>query len=242
LQPQEYERLAASEERMWWFRGLHANLIAAWRGAGGRGGGVLDAGCGTGGLLKRLQAAAPDAQLAGVELDQGAAAFARQKCSGIVAGTVHALPFAGATFDAVFSADVLCHRGVDEACALAEFRRCLKRGGILVLNLPAYRWLFSAHDVAVDNVRRYGAGEVRRMLVAAGFVGVRVAYWNSVLFPLMVIRRKVPHAGGGASDVALLPAPLERAFFACVAAEAALKRRGLEPPFGGSLLATAERP
>ena len=31
MPPQEYQRLAASEERMWWFRGLHANLIAARR-------------------------------------------------------------------------------------------------------------------------------------------------------------------------------------------------------------------
>jgi SAM-dependent methyltransferase len=242
LQPQEYERLAASEERMWWFRGLHANLIAAWQGAGGQDGVVLDAGCGTGGLLKRLAAAAPDARLVGVELDQGAAALARQKCGDIVAGTVHALPFEGATFDAVFSADVLCHRGVEQTLALAEFRRCLKRGGVLALNLPACRWLFSGHDVAVDNARRYGAGELRRMLVAAGFVRVRVAHWNSVLFPLMVIRRKILPTGGAASDVALLPAPLERAFLACVAAETALAKRGLKPPFGGSLLATAERP
>ena len=58
----EYERLAAAEERMWWFRALHRNLIRIWSatapaGAGeGRNPRLLDAGCGTGGLLARLGA------------------------------------------------------------------------------------------------------------------------------------------------------------------------------------------
>ena len=112
----------------------------------------------------------PGALVCGVELDRAAARVARDKSgAAIVAGSVERLPFADGAFDAVFSADVLCHRGVAQESALAEFRRCLRPGGVLVLNLPAYRWLFSAHDIAVDNVRRYGAGEVRDALAGAGF-------------------------------------------------------------------------
>ncbi len=251
MEAREYERLAAAEERAWWFRGLHANLLGAWRRrADAEADGtvaslrLLDAGCGTGGFLARLVPAAGGAFCCGVELDRAAATLASRKSgAAIVAGRIERLPFADGAFDAVFSADVLCHEGVEEAAALAEFRRCLRRGGVLVLNLPAYRWLHSAHDRAVANARRYGADEVRRALAAAGFAEARLMRWNAILFPLMVLRRKIlPGAPGRASDVALLPAPLECLFHLAVALESALAARGLAFPFGGSILATAVRP
>jgi SAM-dependent methyltransferase len=241
----EYDRLAAVEERMWWFRALHDNLIAALGGVAAAPSRVLDAGCGTGGLLLRLARALPDAALVGLDIDGGAAAVARGKsrCA-ISVGSVSALPFADASFDAILSADVLCHSGVDERAALGAFRRCLKPGGAIVLNLPAYRWLYSAHDAAVYNARRYGRIELHDMLAGAGFTSIRSAYWNSFLFPLMVLRRKLWRQGGAAprSEVALLPAAVERLFRAITVFEGRLLRAGHALPFGGSILAIAVRP
>ena len=51
----EYARMDAVEDHMWWYRALHRRLVAA---LAGRDGCVLDAGCGTGGLLARLLAGA----------------------------------------------------------------------------------------------------------------------------------------------------------------------------------------
>jgi SAM-dependent methyltransferase len=236
----EYEKLAAAEERAWWFCGLHAALLAALAGAAPAAR-VLDAGCGTGGLLARLAAGTPPPRAVGLDLDGGAAAWARAKSRApVCVGALERLPFAEAAFDAVVSADVLCHRGVDEGASLAEMRRCLKRGGLLVLNLPAYAWLRSAHDAAVDNVRRYGRGEVEGLLARAGFAAVEARHWNSFLFPLMVVRRKLWPGGG--SDVGLLPAPVERILGAVVALEGRLRQAGLACPFGGSILATAVKP
>jgi SAM-dependent methyltransferase len=238
----EYEKLALAEDRMWWFRGLHGALIeAALAAAPAPACAILDAGCGTGGLLARLREALPRACLFGLDLDAEATALARAKsrCP-TCAGSIDRLPFADGIFDAVLSADVLCHRGVDAPASLAEMRRCLRPGGMLVLNLPAYAWLHSAHDTAVDNARRYGRAELRHLLAAAGFAAVRAWYWNSFLFPLMVLRRKVWRRRG--SDVALLPAPVERAFGAVMALEGRLRRAGFAPPFGGSILAIAVKP
>ncbi len=226
---------------MWWFQGLHANLLDALAAAPAPQR-LLDAGCGTGGLLARLATALSGATLVGLELDAGAVALARGKGGFLLAaGTIDLMPFAAESFDAVVSADVLCHRGVDEVRALAGLRRCLRPGGMLVLNLPAYHWLYSAHDAAVHNARRYDRGELRRRLAEAGFTRVRARYWNSILLPLMVLRRKLWRRAG-ASEVALLPAPLERAFGAVLALERRLTRAGLSLPFGGSILATAVKP
>ena len=240
----EYERLAAAEDRAWWFRGLHANLVGALPRAAPAPGRVLDAGCGTGGLLARLAAAFPAAAIVGLELDPGAAAVARAKSGRPLAiGSVDLLPFVDRAFDAILSADVLCHQGVDQERALHHVRRCLKPGGVLVLNLPAYRWLYSAHDVAVENARRYARGEVRDLLAAAGFARIRTRHWNTFLFPLMVVRRKLwPRGAAGASDVELLPPPVERAFGAVMALESRLLAAGISLPFGGSILATAVKP
>jgi SAM-dependent methyltransferase len=241
VEAREYERLARAEEIMWWFRGLHANLLAALPRERMAAGPVLDAGCGTGGFLARLAAAIPDANLVGLELDRNAAGVARRKSERpVCVGSVERLPFADSSFEVVVSADVLCHTGVDERGALAAFRRCLRPGGVLVLNLPAYRWLYSAHDAAVANARRYGRREVELMLRESGFAGVRTRYWNTLLFPLMVLRRKLWRSAE--SDVTLLPAPIEHAFAAIMASERRLAAHGVPLPFGGSILATAVKP
>ena len=245
MEREEYERLAAVEGEMWWFRGLHANLLAALRrNEAGEHPAILDAGCGTGGLLVTLGRALPRAMLVGIELDEGAAATARAKSGRLVCvGSIDRLPFADSGFDAVLSADVLCHAGVDEAAALASLRRCLRPGGTLILNLPAYPWLYSAHDTAVANARRYTRGELRRLLARMGFTGVRTVYWNSFLFPLMILRRKLRRGSAAdGSEVALLPAPLEWLFGALMALESRLRKAGIGLPFGGSILATAVKP
>jgi SAM-dependent methyltransferase len=241
----EYERLAALDQRLWWFRGLHRHILGALAQTRTLGDGalVLDAGCGTGGLLAALVERFPATEPVGLDLDPVAGMVSRS-VSGrpVCVGSVNAVPFAGSKLAAIVSADVLCHRAVDETAALEEFRRCLVPGGVLVLNLPAYQWLLSEHDAAVHNVRRYTAAGVRRLLAGAGFTCIRTSYWNTVLFPLMVLRRKLGWSSLRASDVALLPVPVEALFGLIVRTEAAFLGVGLRLPFGGSVLATAIKP
>ncbi|HWB52516.1 MAG TPA: class I SAM-dependent methyltransferase [Stellaceae bacterium] len=229
---------------MWWFAALHANLITLYRRFALRGsatGQLLDAGCGTGGLLARIARELPGTRTVGLDADATACEWAAEKSARpICAGSINTLPFADAAFTAIVSVDVLCHGGVDEAAALGEFRRCLADGGILILNLPAYRWLMSRHDVAVYNVRRYTRGEVARSLRAAGFRPVYSGYWNMVLFPLMVATRKLLPAGDG-SDVKLQPGWVEALCRAATSVERGLIRAGLRFPFGGSVLAVARK-
>src|SRR6202012_379316 len=135
------------------------------------------------------------------------------------------LPFADAAFAAIVSVDVLCHRNVDEAQALGQFHRCLAVGGVLILNLPAYRWLMSRHDTAVYNARRYTRKQVVGLLRAAGFRPIFASYWNVVLFPIMVMPRKLLPAGSG-SDVKLQSGLVEAMCRAATAFERALMRRG----------------
>ena len=229
---------------MWWYRALHAGLIARLgRAALPAGATILDAGCGTGGLLARLAAARPDLALAGLEFDAEAAEVAQAKTRlPITTGSVNAMPYRTGSFAGIVSADVLCHAGVDEAAALSEFHRCLRPGGLLLLNLPAYQWMTSAHDVHVHNARRYTAGQAHRMVAAAGFTAIATGYWNSLLFPLMLVHRLLPGKEQGGSDVRPFPAWQNQLFFSVTTVERRLfgPARGL--PFGGSVWVWASKP
>lgn len=233
----------AVEDGMWWYRAVHARIAAALRARPGVAAlPLLDAGCGTGGLLRRLRDTGRP--LAGLEYNPEAAARAAAKSGAAVsAGDVNALPFTDAAFGALTSVDVLCHRGVEESRALAEFHRVLAPGGTLVLNLPAFEWLRSAHDTRVHNARRYTAEGATEMLRQAGFTDISARYWNSLLLPLMVAQRKLRASDpDAASDVAPFPPWLDATLHAATRMEGALARLGLRFPAGGSVLITATRP
>jgi len=237
MEPVEYQRMDEVESRMWWYRALHGRLLDALTATSGR---VLDAGCGTGGFLATLRACRPDLQLAGIEWAELAAHRARAKSQAqIVRGSIELLPFADEAFDAAVSADVLCHAAVDPAIALRELHRVLRGGGKLILNLPAYAWLASAHDRQVHNARRFTARATATLLAQAGFVRIKARYWNSLLLPLMVVQRKILARGDAASDVAVFPPWLDAMLHGMTEIERSLP---VSLPAGGSVLATAEKP
>ncbi|TMJ58009.1 MAG: class I SAM-dependent methyltransferase [Alphaproteobacteria bacterium] len=111
---------------MWWFAANHRNLLMLFQHrvsleVGNRP--ILDAGCGTGGFLARLASRYPDHPLLGLDVDQRACKRAATKSARpVCAGSVDALPFPDGVFAVIFSADVLCHRNVDEQGALRQFR------------------------------------------------------------------------------------------------------------------------
>jgi SAM-dependent methyltransferase len=244
VEPAEYGLMAAAEERMWWYRALHGHL-ARWSGVALPGPTlrILDAGCGTGGVLKRLAAdAGRPIEAYGLDFDAQACRFTAEKTDACVTrGSINCLPFADGRFDLILSADVLSNRWVEEAAALSEFRRCLAPNGRLILNLPAYDWMMGEHDRHVYNARRYTRGRIAQRLAAAGLTATRSTYWNMIPFPLMALHRKIFSRRQEASDVRLFPAPVEVAFNAAMGLEALWLRTGLSLPFGGSVLVEAKR-
>ncbi len=132
---------------------------------------ILDVGCGTGYLLGRLAARAPQAEvLAGIdaapamiEVARAAAADGRPR---FVAGTAERLPWPAATFDLVVSTTSFDH-WTDQRAGLAECARVLAPGGCFVL-----ADLFSALLLPTLLAGRRGKARTRRrathLLTAAG--------------------------------------------------------------------------
>jgi SAM-dependent methyltransferase len=240
----EYERMNALEERMWWYRGLRGlavQLLAEALVRAPPNGTILDAGCGTGGMLRVVARRLSGRAAIGLEHDSMAATLAAAKADRpIIVGSVDELPVRDGTLAAYLSLDVLCHRGVEPQKALSEARRCLQPGGIALLNLPAYRWLLSAHDRRVHNVRRFTRGEASALLQGHGFRILRSSYWNTFLFPLMLLHR-LAESADDESDVREFSGWLDRLFSAVLTLERFLIGRGLSFPFGGSVVLVAAR-
>ena len=243
MEVDEYAKMAEVEDRMWWYRGLHRHLQLVLRRFLPRGASrVLDLGCGTGGFLRRAERSFPELSLVGLDAWGPACALTRARTGRpVVRGLADRMPLADAAVDAILSADVICHRSVEPGVAAREAWRCLRPGGIFIVHVPAYEWMRSYHDERVETATRFTRGSLSKLLREAGFAVPYSTYWNSLLFPLMVLRRLVLKPRDGASDVHPYPAPVEAVFGGVMAAEGGLLRAGGRFPFGGSVLAVGEK-
>jgi SAM-dependent methyltransferase len=241
VNPEEYARMFAAEDRQWWYAGMRAISLALLgpppAGARAR---LLDCGCGTGAVVAHLGRRGP---AVGVDLSPEALHLARTRGVAVARAGLLALPFADATFDVVTSFDVIYHRWVkDDAAAVREMARVLRPGGRLLLRVPALKLLWGAHDEAVHSRHRYTRGEIQALVGGAGLELRRATYANTLLFPLLLARRTLDRlTGRHGSDVAFLPAPMEAAFGAALRLEARLVKH-VSLPVGASVFALARKP
>lgn len=244
----EYHKLAQLEDRHWYFLSLHRHigraLDQALPAGESRPARLLDAGCGTGGLIRRIAPRRPAWQWSAVDLSPLACELATARAgrlASIAQASATGLPFPADSFDAVVSADVLAHVD-DDARALAEAFRVLKPGGVAVVNVPAYPWLWSYHDEQVQARRRYTARGLGELLAAAGFRGIQSTHWNALLFPAIWARRKLLRPSAGGSDVGPVWPPLNLALRALMRLEHAWVDGGGRWAWGSSILVTARKP
>ena len=248
MNPAEYDALFETEDSHWWFRGLWRDVgqalarFAPERGAGLR---WLDAGSGTGGLLARLSGGGRFRLAAGIDFSADGMTLSRRRgLPSLVRGDVSRLPFGGGAFDAITSIDVLCHRSVAGDETLAEAARCLAPGGILILQVPAYQWLMSAHDRAVWSNHRFDRAEVRTLVEDAGLRTKLCVYRNSLLLPLAAVRRLLARGarcGPDRSDVGPVSPLVNAVGGAALSVESGLRRVGVSAPFGLSVFCVASR-
>jgi len=190
--PHEYRTMFAAEDQHWWYHALRfwlEKMLTRYVSPGAR---ILDAGCGTGATLAFLRTRGYEA--IGIELAAKALRLAAERPAvrGRLCGaSVDLLPVASTSFDAAVCLDVLYLLSDEqEAITLAELRRVLKPGGILIVHLPAFEWLRGEHDQAVATQRRYTATSLRRLLTAAGFEVLRLEYRYWLFLPAVwVVRR-----------------------------------------------------
>lgn len=158
--------------------------------------------------------------------------------------SLDAVPLPSHSATVVTLLDVLEHLDDDQA-AVREIRRILKPGGLLVITVPALRWLWSDWDVTLHHRRRYHEPELRRLLAGVGLEIIQCRYINWIaLLPIALVRlkrRMFPPAPGATRAEDQVPrTPLNALLYYLFVIPACIG--WIRPPAGVSLLAIARVP
>jgi hypothetical protein len=124
-------------------------------------------------------------------------------------------------------------------------RRVLQPGGHILITVPAYKWLWSSHDVANGHWRRYRRRELKRLLEVSGFqVEVCSYVMMSMLLPAAAYRllERLPgrQVAAADSEVHFSPVPpVLNWFLSHVASWGGYLAGRVWLPFGLSIAAVA---
>jgi SAM-dependent methyltransferase len=117
-------------------------MVRRWAPLAGRC--VLDVGCGVGMYTSAFLRETP--HVFGVEIERERALEAREQAAGLVQSPGEHLPFPEATFDLVFSHEVLEHVADDRACVV-EMVRVTRPAGRIIVFVPNRLYAFETHGI-----------------------------------------------------------------------------------------------
>jgi len=145
---------------------------------------ILEAGCGSGSLFKFLLAEKFD--VTGTDYSEKLLNMARKKNLPINLFQADLTDESlwkkyESTFDSVVSSEVLEHID-DDLKVLKIIFSTLKPNGVLVLDTPAFNFLYSPLDKKIGHYRRYTKKTLREVLEKAGFEVEEIRYWNLMGF------------------------------------------------------------
>ena len=243
MREEVYNFIERNEESHWWYRGrrLIFEEILGKILKGKSDGKIYEVGCAGGGNFEVWQKFSDFC--VGVDISQRALDFCRKygykELILADAENLSGIPDEGAFM--VTACDVLEHIS-DDKKALKEFYRILEKEGILFLTAPAFQFLWGGADKLSLHKRRYNKEQLENLLKSAGFKVLRSTYFNTLLFPPVLIGRILERILKLKPEVEYksLPGFLNHLFFKIFAFERYLLKY-FNLPFGVSLMAIAKK-
>lgn len=243
MQATEYDKMYQIEEDNWWYVGRRELLLEIVNQIKAKSEfktlKILDVGCGTGLNLNYLERYG---NVVGLDFSGEALEFAKLRGRiPLVRASADNLPIKNESINMLCAFDTLEHIDDDKA-ALREFYRVLNGDGYLILTVPAFRSLWSAHDIAVHHKRRYSKDELIESLLSSGFKIQRISYWNFLLFPLIYLVRlfRRNRVAKPSTDLRSTPFFINYILILILKFEALLLK-GCQPPFGVSIVSVCKK-
>ena len=155
---------------------------------------ALDIGCGTGSNLKLL--ASEDIKAIGLDRSIYVLSLISKKFQvPLLSGDLNKLPVRSNSIGLIIAMDVLEHLD-DDLIGIKELYRTLTKGGMLILTVPAFKFLWGIQDEVTAHKRRYSKPEIVNKLRQEGFKIVSSSYFNFFLFfPILLGRRFIQLLG-----------------------------------------------
>ncbi len=241
MDAQEYANLERVEQDHWYYAGKR-ELVRRWLARLGRpqaGDVLLDCGAGTGRFAAEM---AKSCRVLALDDHEESLALLRRRlpAESVLALGPTGIPLPDGGVTIITALDVLEHIQ-DDVSALAEMRRVLKPGGVLVATVPAGMELWSDWDVGLHHHRRYSRATLGALFDPQAWDVVTLHYTNTLVYPAVwlvrkVARRKQP--GGARAEDSVPWGPVNRVLRWLFVAT------GLRPPpllRGVSLLVVAVR-
>lgn len=246
-----YDQLYVFEDKHWWSRArkdILMSLIYKYyrsfcqsNNRRGRGR-VLDIGCGTGMMLRYLS---KYGDVLGIDKDPKAVSYARKKVpdAEIIAGSFpEGIP--GGKFSLITILDVLEHIEEDTK-ALGFIGDLLEVSGIAIITVPAFPFLWSAHDDLSRHKRRYRMKELEEKIKDAGLYVIKISYYNTLLFlpsaTVKIARRIFPDSSLGSRLYIKTPAVPINLLLKTIFSSEKFLLQFISFPFGISIVAVVSK-
>ena len=150
---------------------------------------ILDVGAGSGFFSKYLldHSAATEAWCVDISYDQDSDAVEANK-------PIHyRRNIESVDADLVLLMDVLEHVD-DDVGLLKEYAAKVPKGTFFLISVPAFRFLWSGHDVFLEHRRRYTLPQIESVVESAGLTVEKGAYYFGAVFPLAATLRMAGNA------------------------------------------------
>jgi len=243
MQESVYAADARNERDHWWFVGRRKLFAGLIRQLGvTEDAPVLDIGTSSGTNLRLLRDLG-FSDVTGLDFSEDAIRFCAQAGLGTVRqGDITAMPFESDQFSLVLATDIIEHVD-DDLRALREVARVLKPGHTVLITVPAFPSLWGFQDDVSLHKRRYRMKPLLDRIRAAGLVPRTSFHFNYLLFgPIWSARRLMKVWRHRFHSESELNNPMMNRILTTVFDLDVRLAPKLAPPFGVSILVTAEKP
>lgn len=156
---------------------------------------IMEIGCSSGFFIQDLLKAFPKAVVIGSDVVKDPLYRLAKEIPGVPLIRFDLLqsPLPERSIDVLIILNVLEHIR-DDIEAMKKSYSLLKPGGVLIVEVPAFPFLYDAYDIELLHFRRYSMEELHSKLIGAGFDLCRKSHLGFLLFPafaLIKLRNKL---------------------------------------------------
>jgi ubiquinone/menaquinone biosynthesis C-methylase UbiE len=188
LKTEEFHSLSSVEENHWFYSGKRA-IARHWIEQMGflqpdfR---LIEVGAGTGLFASEMHSLM---KVIALDVNPTALSLIRERNQvPIISAMAEHLPIKPGSVDVITALDVIEHID-DDRDALEGLVNATRKGGIIILTVPAYQFLWSEWDIALNHRRRYTYSDILKLSSGLNVDIVHLSYINTVAFIPIIIYR-----------------------------------------------------